>query len=184
MFLMILPENLLLRRLSFGDGVVVFYFQKQPLEVLFKKSCSKNFRNIHRKTTVLESLSNFIKKRLQHRCFSVNFAKFLRTPILKNIWEQLLLNLSFLRFSLGVGVLTCATWNASLQKTLSKSTINVLLSCPWILFLCCCWWLGKTLRIVFTHNPRTLSIQQEQVKYMRHILYMYICIYIYIYTYI
>ena len=87
----------------------------------------------------------------------------------------------------------------SLQKTLSKSTINVLLSCPWILFLCCCWWLGKTLRIVFTHNPRTLSIRliywgtfslllfiykQEQVKYMRHILYIYICIYIYIYIYI
>ena len=31
---------------------------------------------------MLESL--FIKKRLQHKCFSVNIAKFLRTPILKN----------------------------------------------------------------------------------------------------
>ena len=29
---------------------------------------------------------NFIKKRLQHRCFPVNIAEFLRTPILKNIW--------------------------------------------------------------------------------------------------
>ena len=26
--------------------------------------------------------SNFIKKRLQHRCFPVNIGKFLRTPIL------------------------------------------------------------------------------------------------------
>ena len=26
-----------------------------------------------------------LKKRIWHRCFSVNFAKFLRTPILKNI---------------------------------------------------------------------------------------------------
>ena len=34
---------------------------------------------------------NFIKKRLQHRCFPVNIAKFLRTPILKNICERLLL---------------------------------------------------------------------------------------------
>ena len=34
---------------------------------------------------------NFIKKRLQHRCFLVNIAKFLRTPILKNICEQLVL---------------------------------------------------------------------------------------------
>ena len=45
--------------------------------------------NIHRKTIVLESLFNrlagfktcdFLKKRLQHRCFFVKFAKFLRTP--------------------------------------------------------------------------------------------------------
>ena len=35
---------------------------------------------------------NFTKKRLQHRCFSVNIAKFLRTPILKNNCERLLLN--------------------------------------------------------------------------------------------
>ena len=35
---------------------------------------------------------NFIKKRLQHRCFHVNIAKFIRTPILKNICEWLLLS--------------------------------------------------------------------------------------------
>ena len=34
---------------------------------------------------------NFIKKRLQHRCFSVKFAKFLRAPILKNTCEWLFL---------------------------------------------------------------------------------------------
>ena len=33
---------------------------------------------------------NFIKKRLQHKRFPVNNARFLRTPILKNIWERLL----------------------------------------------------------------------------------------------
>ena len=32
---------------------------------------------------------NFIKKWLLHRCFSVNFAKFSRTTILKNICERL-----------------------------------------------------------------------------------------------
>ena len=31
----------------------------------------------------------FYKKRLQHRCFSLNIAKFLRTFILKNICQQL-----------------------------------------------------------------------------------------------
>ena len=48
------------------------------------KSCSQKFSNIHRKTSVLESLFHevagfqaftFIEKRLQHRCFPV--AKFL-----------------------------------------------------------------------------------------------------------
>ena len=49
--------------------------------------------NIHRKTPVLESLFSkvasleaykFIKKRLQHRCFPVNIANFLRKFYLKN----------------------------------------------------------------------------------------------------
>ena len=34
---------------------------------------------------------NFIKKRLQHKCFPVNIAKFSRTPILKNNCKRLLL---------------------------------------------------------------------------------------------
>ena len=38
-------------------------------------------------------VSNFIKKRLQHRRFLVKFAKFLRTPISKNIYERLLLSI-------------------------------------------------------------------------------------------
>ena len=35
--------------------------------------------------------NNFIKKRLQHRCFPVKFCKFLKAPILKNTFERLLL---------------------------------------------------------------------------------------------
>ena len=31
------------------------------------------------------------KKRFQHKCFPVKFAKFLRAPVCKNICEQLLL---------------------------------------------------------------------------------------------
>ena len=34
---------------------------------------------------------NFIKKRLQHRCFPVKFASFLGTPVFKKIYERLLL---------------------------------------------------------------------------------------------
>ena len=40
-----------------------------------------------------EILGNeFIKKRLQHRCFPLNKVEFLRTPTLKNICERLLLS--------------------------------------------------------------------------------------------
>ena len=79
------------------------FVQKQPPEVFCKKRCSWNFRKFHRKAPVLESLfnnvaglqaCNFIKKILQHRCFPMKFAKFLRTPILKNIFERLLLFVS------------------------------------------------------------------------------------------
>ena len=41
------------------------------------------------KVAVLQP-SNFIKERLQHRCFPLNITKFLKTPILKNS-ERLLL---------------------------------------------------------------------------------------------
>ena len=34
---------------------------------------------------------NFIKMRLQHMCFSVNIAKFIRTPILKDIYGLFLI---------------------------------------------------------------------------------------------
>ena len=43
---------------------------------------------------ILRALAwNLIKKRLQHRCFPGNIAKFLRTHILNNICKQLLLKL-------------------------------------------------------------------------------------------
>ena len=61
-----------------------------------KRTCSVKkiflkFTKFHGKTSVLKSVLNFIKKRLQHRCLPVKFTKFLIIPILKNIWERLLL---------------------------------------------------------------------------------------------
>ena len=68
--------------------------KKQPLEVFCKKMVflKKNFK-FHRKTCVLDlcKACNFIKKQLQHRCFCVKFATFLRTPILEKICKGLLL---------------------------------------------------------------------------------------------
>ena len=65
--------------------------QKQPPEVFRKKGVLKNFAKFTRKHLCGSLFGvfevNFIKKRLQHRYFPVNIMKFLRTPILKNIWE-------------------------------------------------------------------------------------------------
>ena len=61
-----------------------------------KLFCCKNHRWSHWRCSVKERVlknfaSNFIKKRLQHRCFLVKLAKFLRTSIFKNTCERLLL---------------------------------------------------------------------------------------------
>ena len=68
-------------------------------DVLQSKSSLK-YSNIYRKTPVLDSLfnkvldlqtSNFIKKWLQHRCFPVNFANFLRTAFsIEHLWWRVL----------------------------------------------------------------------------------------------
>ena len=68
-----------------------------------RRSIKNLLKITHRKVTVLESLfskvasfldCNVIKKRLQDRSFFVNIAKFLRTTVLKNICERLLLKLT------------------------------------------------------------------------------------------
>ena len=75
---------------TFSHTGYAINFRHQRPEVFYKKSWSRKFKNINRKTPVLESLfnkvadlqiCNFIKKRLKHRCFPVNTAKFLRTHI-------------------------------------------------------------------------------------------------------
>ena len=78
----------------------MFSFKSSLRSVLQKKVFLKMSQILQEKTPVLESLLNkvaclqawnFIKKGLQHWCFHVKFAKFLRTPILKNICQRLLL---------------------------------------------------------------------------------------------
>ena len=66
------------------------------------------FRNIHKKTPVLESLfikvadlkgGSFIKEGLQQRCFPVNIAKYLRTAFFIEHFLLLLKNLLASLFS-------------------------------------------------------------------------------------
>ena len=67
---------------------------------VLQNGCSSKIRKFHRKTHLLESLfnrvtvlrpCNFIKKKLQHRWFSLKFAKFLRSPFFTEHHQWLLL---------------------------------------------------------------------------------------------
>ena len=62
-------------------------------EVFCKKGALRNFAKFLGKH-LCQSLmpATLIKKRLWHRCFPVNFAKFLRTPFLTEHLQWLLLN--------------------------------------------------------------------------------------------
>ena len=57
------------------DFLLVKSPQKEPFAVLPNR-CPSQFLNIHRKTPVFKFL--LIKKTLQHRCFPVNIAEFLK----------------------------------------------------------------------------------------------------------
>ena len=60
--------------------------------VWFLKLKQRDTRVSYNKDSVIVAW-NFIKKRLQHRCFPVANAKYLRPSILKNICEQLILKI-------------------------------------------------------------------------------------------
>ena len=77
--------------------VIIFtVFPWQFLTQSYCLFCCKNYRSSHWKRSVKERVlknlaCNFIIRRLQHRCFLVKLAKFLRTSIFKNTCERLLL---------------------------------------------------------------------------------------------
>ena len=71
-------------------------YRSSHLRIFYKKGVLKNFTNLTGNQLCcrlfLAKLQAF-RLRLQHICFPATFAKFIRTPILKNIYERLLLNL-------------------------------------------------------------------------------------------
>ena len=102
----------------FSFSCLIFYLsdnQKLPSGCSIKEAAQKKtlvLESLFHKTAALEAC-NFIKKRLQHRCFAVNIAKFLRTPILKNICKWQLLHNKFQRLS--------SVWQSSINLSFSES---------------------------------------------------------------
>ena len=68
----------------------IIIIRSSTISVLQKEVCLKNLQNSQENTCARVSI--LLKKKLRHRCFPVNFAKFLKTPFLKNTSGQLLLN--------------------------------------------------------------------------------------------
>ena len=86
---------------SHNSSAIKFYnFRSSCSQMFFKLCVIKNFANFTGNylcwSLILEIFidlhtCNFIKRTLQHRCFSMKSEKFLRALILKNICERLLL---------------------------------------------------------------------------------------------
>ena len=76
-------------------------FQKQPPNVFCNRRCIQRFRKIYSKKHLYQNLFfskvtflrpvTLLKRRHWHKCFPVNFLKFLRTPFLQNTSRRLLL---------------------------------------------------------------------------------------------
>ena len=80
----------------------VLDLQKQPPELFYEKGVLRNLTKFTRKHLCQSLFFNkvaglrpatLLKKRIWHRCFPVNFAKFLRIAFLQNTSGQLLLDL-------------------------------------------------------------------------------------------
>ena len=68
-----------------------FKSDKQPPDVFSKKVSLRDVRKFHKKQLSDLKACRFIKKRIQRKCFPVKLLKSLRTSILKNICQWLLL---------------------------------------------------------------------------------------------
>ena len=64
---------------------------------------------------LIKFCKSFIKKRLKHRCFPVNIAKFSRTSILKNICGRLLLERQTVIFYVAFHLVSIKTDIVSIQ---------------------------------------------------------------------
>ena len=90
---------------SCGASKFIFHWsfslniEKQPPELFLRKNVLRNFSKFAGKQ-LCQSLFfySFTKKRLWHRCFPVNLAKFLRTPFLQNTSGCLSCNQGFFCF--------------------------------------------------------------------------------------
>ena len=110
--------------------------QKQLLADVLQNRYSYKFYNIHWNNPGLKSLFaglqvwNFIKNRLQHRCFSVNIAKFLKTTsFIEHFWWLLLSKLKITTLFSNKGKYIARTLYCMIKKTSWKLHILEVTNC-------------------------------------------------------
>ena len=101
------PEEICMVVLTYFDSYIIITYPiyRNHRRCFFKKSCSYKFRNIHRKTPVLEFLFNkseTLLKRHSNTCISFEYGKiFKNTYFRKHLWmtasecNQLVSKISF-----------------------------------------------------------------------------------------
>ena len=92
-------------------------FRRSRSHTFFKNRCS-NGGSIHGKAC------NFIRRRIQLGCFTVNIAKFLKASILKNACQRLLIENHFQ----GILKMLHYFWNLSSVKSLTDGNLLNLIS--------------------------------------------------------
>ena len=82
--------QMLLNVIEFTLKVIRRYSRSSHQRCSIKNAVLQNFATFTGKYMYWSLfLINFVKNRLQHKCFLVNIAKFLRIPTLKNICKRL-----------------------------------------------------------------------------------------------
>ena len=103
-------------------------FSKKDVLQNFIYSQFHNFTHVKSLFNKPECMLFYYKETLQHRCFPVNIAKFLRTPILKNIYKRLIQQIS--KFTLFWYLYYCFIWTFDCQLLSSlKLHIKICLIC-------------------------------------------------------
>ena len=76
---------------SFWDCFNNFFFFEMQYSFPWRRFCVIKFWSVGFLSSKVLTPATLLKKRLWHRCFFVNFAKFLRTPFLQNTSWRLIL---------------------------------------------------------------------------------------------
>ena len=115
-------------------------------EVFWERGVLRNFAKFNRKHLCQSFFFNrpatLLKKKLWHRCFHVNFAKFLRTTFLKeHLWWLLLKKAVLKNFAIFMG--KNLSWSLFLIKLFQRSCFLVKFFCEhlfWRTFANGCFW--------------------------------------------